>query len=261
MENKELYNNVEEELLAKFVEISNKGWIESARKHNTGIGKTFEDLLNKLEDNLAEPDYKGIEIKTHRSTSNSYTTLFTASPDGPAKAENTRLRETYGNIDQKSGLKKMHCSIFAHRKTLYNNIYKIQLEVNRQDKKIYLQIYDINDNLIEKITYWDFNSLNDKLNKKLKILAYVKSKSKVENNKEYFLYEEIQLYKFKNFNRFLTLIENGTIMLDIRIGVYASGKNYGKTHDHGTGFRIKDCDLDKLYDKYEITNISNEKED
>ncbi len=32
-------------------------------------------------------------------------------------------------------------------------------------------------------------------------------------------------------------------MVDIRIGVYNTGKNKGKTHDHGTGFRIT---LDKL---------------
>ena len=30
--------------------------------------------------------------------------------------------------------------------------------------------------------------------------------------------------KFKDFDKFLKALENGTIMLDIRIGVYASGK-------------------------------------
>ena len=36
-------------------------------------------------------------------------------------------------------------------------------------------------------------------------------------------------------------------MIDIRIGSYKSGKNLGKTHDHGTGFRIKPEDLKNLY--------------
>ncbi len=36
-------------------------------------------------------------------------------------------------------------------------------------------------------------------------------------------------------------------MVDIRIGSYKSGKNKGKTHDHGTGFRIKPSDLGLLY--------------
>lgn len=39
-------------------------------------------------------------------------------------------------------------------------------------------------------------------------------------------------------------------MIDIRIGVYASGKNKGKTHDHGTAFRIK---LERLLQYATIT--------
>ena len=33
--------------------------------------------------------------------------------------------------------------------------------------------------------------------------------------------------------------------IDIRIGVYKTGSNFGKTHDHGTGFRISDSNLIK----------------
>ena len=254
-------DQVADELLTKFMKISHKGWIESSRKHNTGIGKTFEDLLDKIEDNEADPDYKGIEIKTHRNSSQSYTTLFTASPDGPAKAENTRLREKYGHVDIESGLNILHSSIFSNRKTTYNKKYKFQLEVNRNDRKIYLMIFDLNDKLLEKITYWDFDSLNSKLKRKLKMLAYITSKNKIENNTEYFLYQECKLYKFKSFDKFLDLLEQGVIMLDIRIGVYKSGKSFGKTHDHGTGFRIKECDIDKLYDEYIITSSEQKKED
>lgn len=39
----------------KFIEdfnlVKSKGFIESHRKHNTGIGKTFEDLVNVVENN------------------------------------------------------------------------------------------------------------------------------------------------------------------------------------------------------------------
>ena len=38
-------------------------------------------------------------------------------------------------------------------------------------------------------------------------------------------------------------LEDGELFIDIRIGVYSSGRNIGRTHDHGTAFRIK---LDKL---------------
>lgn len=244
------------ELLSLFIKISDMGWHRSTRSNNTGVGKTFEDLLEKEEDNLKEPDFKGIEIKTQRSGSGSYSTLFTASPSGPVRGENTRLRETYGNVDPESGLKTLHSSIFANRLTSFFNKLYFKIDVDREDEKIYLLIFDNEENLLEKRTFWEFKILQKRLEKKLKILAYVESDSKYIEGQEYFKYEKITLYKFKNFDKFLDLIEDGTIMIDIRIGVYKTGKNRGKSHDHGTGFRIKESDLDKLYDEYDITSIS-----
>lgn len=249
-----------EELVMKFTNISKLGWIKSHRQHNTGIGKTFEDLIEKVEDNLNDPDYKGIELKTHRKSSNSFTTLFTACPDGPNSGENTRLREKYGEIDEESGLKTLHTSIFATRKTTYFNRTKFQMEIDYNDKKIYLLVFDMNDNLVEKTTFWTFDSLKKKLEKKLKVLAIVDSKSKKENETEYFKYDKITILKFKDFDKFLLAIKDGKIMLDIRIGVFKSGKNYGKTHDHGTGFRIKELDIESLYDVIEQKIIEEEED-
>lgn len=36
-----------------------------------------------------------------------------------------------------------------------------------------------------------------------------------------------------------------------RIGSYKSGRNIGKPHDHGSGFRIKEYNICKLYANYE----------
>ena len=257
MQNEEELNIIE--LLDKFDEIASKGWVESRRSHNTGIGKTFEDLLEKDEDNLADPDYKGIEVKTHRSASESYTSLFTASPTGPEKSENTRLREAYGNLDPESNLKTLHSSIFATRKTNYFNTYKFQVEVDRTEEKVFLLVFNMDYELIERRTYWTFEELNKRLERKLKLLSFVDGKNKIENGKEYFKYEKMTICKFKDFDKFLKALENGTIMLDIRIGVYASGKNKGKTHDHGTGFRIKESNLEEIYDVIAVRE--NEKED
>ncbi len=247
------------ELYTEFMKLSERGWIKSNRFHNTGIGKTLEDLLDKEEDNNQLPDYKGIELKAHRSMSNSYITLFTSSPDGPNKAENTRLRETYGEAEEVSGLKTLHTSIFATRKTSYFNKYFFQLDVSRADEKVYLLVFDKNERLIEKITFWSFSNLSTRINKKLKNLAVIKSKNKITNGEEYFYYEEISLYRFTNFNNFLDALEDGRIMLDIRIGVYRSGTNMGKTHDHGTGFRIKETDLTSIYDEYHVHSYENKR--
>ncbi len=54
-------------------------------------------------------------------------------------------------------------------------------------------------------------------------------------------------YGTPSFTKFLNMIDKGLIMYDIRIGSYKTGKNIGKTHDHGSGFRILEKNLKTLY--------------
>jgi hypothetical protein len=239
-------DTVVEELIGKFDNIKKQDWIQSTRSHNTGIGKTFEDLLDKQEDNLSEPDYKGIEIKTKRQFSNSYTTLITKSPEGNSPNQNTRLRLKYGHKEN-SSQQTLHSSIFATRMTTYFNSYKFKISIDREEERIYLEVYDLEENLIEKEVYWTFDILKNILNAKLKKMALIYGDSKKIVDNEYFKFNKIQIYDFTDFEKFLQAIENGKIMVDLRIGYYKSGKNIGKTHDHGTGFRIKSSDILDLF--------------
>lgn len=55
-----------------FLVVKSKGFIESHRTHNTGIGKTFEDAIGIVENNSYLADYQGIlEIKSKRDLSKS----------------------------------------------------------------------------------------------------------------------------------------------------------------------------------------------
>ena len=112
----QLNDNSISRLIEKFLKIKALGFIPSSRSHNTGIGKTFEDLLEKEEDNLAEADFEGIEVKSQRSTASSYITLFTKSPSFPNGA-NGILRDNYGELVNPANplIKKLHTSIFGHR--------------------------------------------------------------------------------------------------------------------------------------------------
>ena len=55
-------------------------------------------------------------------------------------------------------------------------------------------------------------------------------------------YEKKEVLKDISFS-----FESGKIYVDLRIGQYHDGKNKGKTHDHGTGFRIKESDQPLLF--------------
>ena len=83
------------DLNKEFQRIKSMGLIESKRKGATGIGYTFECLLNKQEESFDIPDYKGIEIKTKYIYSRGKIHLFCAAPDGDYLFENKRLVEKY----------------------------------------------------------------------------------------------------------------------------------------------------------------------
>jgi hypothetical protein len=67
-----------------FEKVKKLGFVESHRFHNTGIGKTFEDLIGVVENNSESPDYmEFLELKSSRDYTKSMITLFTKSPNYP----------------------------------------------------------------------------------------------------------------------------------------------------------------------------------
>ncbi|MCH3923438.1 MAG: MvaI/BcnI family restriction endonuclease [Bacteroidales bacterium] len=244
-------NNAITTLKQKFNEIKKRGFIETQRKNNEsgGIGNTLEDLLGIKENNLNEADFKGIEIKSHRYLNSSVISLFTVAPSQP-KSANAILREKYGEVRDTSGIKMLYASIFGNRQSLVYNKYDMKLNVDRTSKKVYLEITDISNNTIDNTTYWDFDKLMQYSNKISKLLLFT-AKTKKCDNKEFFYYENATFYYNFNFDYFLKAIEEGKIQFDIRIGYYSSGKNIGKTHDHGNGFRISKYKFNSLFDTVE----------
>lgn len=232
------------ELKERFEKIKELGFVEAHRNGDTGIGKTFEDLLGKKEDNLATPDYKDIEIKSQREATSSMITLFTKSPDFP-KCVNTYLRESFGNISPEyEGKKILHTTINATNYNTHISGNDFKIEIDYVLKRLVLKVRNHNSKKeIFSNAYWTFDKIESKLKSKLKYIAYVTADEKKENGKTYFKYTDIKLITGLTLGNFLKALENGDIMVDIRIGVYNTGKNKGKTHDHGTGFRIT---LDKL---------------
>lgn len=241
-----------QELIEAVKEITEAGWHQTTRVGNTGIGKTFEDLLEKEEDNHDLPDFHDIEIKTHETASASMLTLFTKSPTNPRGA-NTMLRNLFGKLDD-YGNNILHATVSGNRKTKskeYKHDFKI--DIDWEEKKVNLLVYDQNDQLVLDTVYWSFNSLQTQIDKKLKYLAIISAQSKIENGIKYYQYKDVDLVTDLNVESLCKGIENGDIKVDIRIGAYHSGKNLGKTHDHGTAFRIN---LKTLLNYAEVVKIA-----
>lgn len=221
-----------------FEKVKKAGFIESHRTHNTGIGKTFEDLVNVVENNKQKVDYLDeLELKSSREFSNSMITLFTKSPSHPPQA-NTILRLKFG-MDEK-GSKMLHTTIAGNKFNSFFEKYGFKLEINEKEKKIYILVKDlISNTLMDFVCYYTFEDLKKIIDEKCKNIAFVTAKIRKENGKEFFYFENAILLTGLTFDKFLKAIEEGDIFYDIRIGVYGNGKNKGKTHDHGSGFRIR----------------------
>lgn len=235
----------------QFRKIKDMEYVKSVRKGNTGIGATFEYLLGKEEENFSIPDYYGIEIKTRRSYSKAYITLFGAVPTGACYYEVKRLRDTYGYRDPKDvNLKQLNVEIFANKLSKAGIKYYFELKVDRSFEKIFLYIYDRKKNLIDRSTYWDFDILKERLYGKLQVLALIKAWTNWIGGCEYFKYYKMNIYILKNFDCFIDLIERGIIKIDLKIGSYHDQKRYGMVSSHGVSFCIKEDDLLYLFDLY-----------
>ena len=236
-----------------FLAIKEKDWVQSNRIHDTGIGKTFEDLIGIVENNNCLADYKDVlELKSSRELSESMVTLFTDAPTYPKKV-NSIIRERYGQKDPEFGIKTIHTTFSALKFNSFVNKFGFMLEVDEENRKIFIKIKDLqSDKLDEFEIYYTFEDLKEIIEKKCIYIAYIKAQSKKENEKEFFKFNNVVLLSGLTFEKFIDCVKRGIILYDIRLGIYRSGKNKGKAHDHGSGFRVLKNNLSKVFDVKEL---------
>ncbi len=224
-------------LVKKLLIIKSNGFVKTHRAHDTGIGKTLEDLLVIKENNLRLPDVGEIELKAKRIDSGSMLTIATKSP--LPKGVNKILFEKYKYRD-KEGQYSLHSTVCGSRKNRQG------LRVIFKESKLFLK------NPYNVEAYWPISIfdevLKSKSNKILLIFANTRGERKTVVEK--FHYSEGYLLSGLNIKKFKTAIKKDSLKVDIRIGVYRSGKLKGRYHDHGTGFRINKKDFLKLFDSY-----------
>lgn len=239
-------------IIERFQQVKELGFVKSRRRrNNTGIGKTFEDYVGVVENNIDEPDLFGYEIKSHREEAASYITLFTKSPNFPPRA-NAYLKDRFGMpYDDNPNLKKLHTSMFATRYNTFNVNLSFRLINDKARELIKIGVYDATSrNLLDDTAGYTYDCLGKVLKKKLKDLFYVTAERKFIDGDEYFFFNNAEIYSNPSIGKFLELLDSGLIMFDIRIGSYKSGKNTGKPHDHGSGFRILEPNLRLLFDEH-----------
>lgn len=242
---------MQEEILKlkeEFIKIKKMGYIKCQSNGYGGIGNTLENLLNIKTGNFEIPDYYDIELKTRTKNSKFAITLFSCVPDGPLLFETKRLKDKYGYPDRiLKKFKVLNGSVYGNKRNNIGIKYSFKLKVDWNNKKLFLEVYDIFGIKIENQVFWDFETLETKLLRKLKILALISASKKKYKDDIYYNYYKMDIYLLKNFNTFLNLIEEGVISVSFKLGVYRKGKNIGDMYDHGTSFNIYERDIEKLF--------------
>jgi hypothetical protein len=227
------------ELIEKLKAIKEMGYIKTHRAGTTGIGKTLEDLLGIVENNIPGPNAAMIELKSARRNVSSMLTLFTKSPL-PRKANSVLLQRFGYESVRGNKRKELHTTVNAIR---YNQLkrkpgFKIDIRTNR------INLINTHN---EILGYWGKETLKEYFERKLPKLLYVKAQIKGRGSNEEFWFNEAWLLSGFSFDNFLNLLREGTILVDIRIGQYPDGR----PHDHGTGFRVFPDKLDLCFENRE----------
>ncbi len=239
--------NTLDDFIREYKKIQEMGWITTHRSGNTGIGKTLEDLLGIRENNYQGPDFGEYELKASRCDSNSMLTLFTKAP--MPKGSNTVLRLAFGYASSAydNDEKVLHATLnslgFVKIADTGHKL-KVDYLAKDPDAKIIIESESGYAN-----AYWSVEDLRKNFERKYPYkLVYAKAESRGRGSSEQFRYREAYVCDGFSYDGFLDLLREGRIYIDLRIGQYPDGR----THDHGTGFRIREADQDALFKKHQI---------
>ena len=234
--------NTVDDFVAEFNKIKALGWIKTHRAGPTGIGKTLEDLLGIPENNADAPDFGEYELKSKRIGASSMLTIFTRAPE--PKRANAYLLNKYGYPSDAYDNDDLvlHSTLTTEKFTKIGNTGR-HLKIKFDDEKIWIAS-DIEDEDV----YWDKEKLRKAFEKKYKgKFIYAFAESRGFGQDEEFMFDAAFEFSGFSYDDMIDLLGAGDVYIDLRIGQYHGGKNSGKLHDHGTGFRIKEADQPKLF--------------
>lgn len=243
-------------LYFKFYEIQRLNWVPSHSKGYGACGDTLEYLLQKEADQAVLADFDGIELKTKIVNSEPYISLFSmALDDKPMQMK--RLYDLCGYKSKANPKYKVFYLKISGKEKVVRPFFTYQLKVDYVNQCVRLIIFERYSMDICQVMSWSFQGLRQRLMAKLSYLAFVSVARYYDTleNKEYFKYLSITFYQLISFEKFLALIEDGTVQINIKIGYHKSGPKLGAMYDKGTTFEIQEEDLEKLFQVCDVSLV------
>ena len=237
---------VASKLLSKLGAISRKGFVDSMRPGDTGIGFTLETMLEIKENSSRSPDFEGIEIKASRIGSRRQRTnrvnLFSQVPDWTNSnlKNGLQILDRHGYKDERGRL-QLYCTV-----TSAPNPQGLYFEVDSVADKL--------ENLCdrptpgEKVVGWELAKLRSRLAEKHNETFWVKALQRSSGaGHEQFHYVEVEHTRGPLVGNFGTLVEIGAITMDYALHEERTQSGTRKSRDHGYLFKILPSNLDLLF--------------
>lgn len=233
----------------KLNNISNTGWIKGINNNSNSSGLTLENMLGIRANFSKKSDFGDIELKCKTDNNCKYNklTLLTINLFQFGKIYPiSRFIYTYGKTND-------NCISFCHqlRANKYievkSGVY-MKLFVYYLEKKVFINIYDCFEKKHKYLEVINFEDLIERVNLKIKNLAYINVKKKKINNINYYHYYNHTFYCIKNANQLIWLMNKGYVYLSFNYKIDEAGRLF----NHGIGVCINNLYIDKLFNKIRL---------
>jgi hypothetical protein len=218
-----------DELLEALRAIAALGPIDSVCEGSTAIGRSIETALGIPINSARAPDFKGIEIKSGRSTiasKETRATLFGCVPDWDISNCKSSAEILNNHGYERDGTLKLYCTV----STKAPNSQSLQLSIVSAEQV--LREFAAKPKRTE-VAAWRLERLHKYLSEKHKETFWVKARAERHRGKERFHLQSIIHTKNPSLPQFDLLLDDGTITLDHLI----KRKNQ-RVHEKGPLFKI-----------------------
>lgn len=226
-------------------------WMPAEILADTGIGRTVESILGIDMNPSKNPDYKGIELKSHREASKVRNTLFTQAPEWAiSRLKNGRaIVEEYGYIPAGYTHKSLHVTLTANRPNPQGLGLSVQPQLGLLEADEFSQIVlaDGSFKKVNDVAAWQLMNLHERLLTKHHETFWIDAETKKESGREYFRVTELLHTKNPIPSQFDILLEQGQITVDFLLCRDSGGDTYS--------FKIKSKARPLLFPQSDTYNL------
>lgn len=200
------------------------GWVEAETTADTGIGRTVETLLGIPMNSSTAPDYKGIEIKSHRELSSVRSALFTQTPDWSlSRLKSGRaIADKYGYIPAAPPgwtRKTLQVTLAAGRPNQQGLglVVERQLGLLEADELMAVAGSGGRCRKVADVAVWTLAKLHERLLTKHRETFWLDVESRKDGTREYFRCKRIEHTRSPLPAQFDLLLEQGAIVVDLML--------------------------------------------